>query len=410
MSRKLTQKIFLAIIVLAAFSMTIWADEVILSEPPDLPEITTHSSNNQVQAIAESSGDSDHQPFLSVIVSPPPWVDTQNKEAVEIFYLTEYMASEGIDSEWSGSHADCNPGTTSNKFRVAVLRRINYFRSMSGVPPLTGLSDEYNQKAQSAALMMSVNRQLDHTPPDTWLCYTDDGYDGASSSNLYLGVYGPSAISGYIFDPGDGNYFVGHRRWILYPQTKFMGTGDIPSVSGYPPSNALWVFDMDNMWGDRPNTREQFVAWPPPGYVPQQVIYPRWSFSYPQADFADTTVIMSRNGQPLNVTLNPIADGFGENTIVWEPVDLNTDNDIVYNVTLQNVVIDSVPQTFNYEVVAIIPPTLTPTNTPIPPTATPTNTPVPPTLTPIPPMATPTMIPTPTTPHSHRLYLPLIMR
>ena len=40
---------------------------------------------------------------------------------------------------------------------------------------------------------------------------------------------------------------------ILYPQTQFMGTGDIPSRDGYPASNALWVFD-NNMWQPRPDT------------------------------------------------------------------------------------------------------------------------------------------------------------
>jgi hypothetical protein len=36
-----------------------------------------------------------------------------------------------------------------------MLRRINTFRSMAGVPNLRLLSDTYNLKAQAAALMMS---------------------------------------------------------------------------------------------------------------------------------------------------------------------------------------------------------------------------------------------------------------
>ena len=51
-----------------------------------------------------------------------------------------------------------------------------------------------------------------------------------------------------MHDPGSYNYFVGHRRWILYPQTKEMGTGDIPYANGYPGANALWGFD-DNIFG-----------------------------------------------------------------------------------------------------------------------------------------------------------------
>lgn len=90
---------------------------------------------------------------------------------------------------------------------------------MAGIPPLLGLDDTYSAKAQAATLMMSVNRKLSHSPDSSWTCYTANGREGAGSSNLYLGVFGPSAISGYIRDPGSGNYFVGHRRWILYPQT-----------------------------------------------------------------------------------------------------------------------------------------------------------------------------------------------
>ena len=37
-------------------------------------------------------------------------------------------------------------------------------------------------------------------------------------------------------DPGAGNTFVGHRRWVLYPPTRTMGVGDIPAQS-----NALYV-------------------------------------------------------------------------------------------------------------------------------------------------------------------------
>ncbi len=205
---------------------------------------------------------------------------------------------------------------------------------------------------------MSVNRALSHTPPNSWLCYTADGYSGASSSNLYLGIFGPAAISGYVYDPGSGNDFVGHRRWILYPQTRFMGTGDVPPQSGYPAANALWVFDSANMWGPRPTTREAFVAWPPPGYVPYQVVYPRWSLAYAGANFDNATVTMTRDGQPIGVTVSPVVNGFGENTLVWElseAIPQPPGSDIVFVVSIQNVVINGVAQSFTYQVIVFNP-------------------------------------------------------
>ena len=70
-----------------------------------------------------------------------------------------------------------------------------------------------------------------------------------------------------------------------------MGTGDVPSANNL--WNDLWVFDT-NYSAPRPGTRDGFVAWPPKGYVPYQAVYPRWSFSYPGADFSGASVTMSR--------------------------------------------------------------------------------------------------------------------
>src|SRR5438034_1286336 len=89
---------------------------------------------------------------------------------------------------------------------------------------------------------------------------------------------GADAITAYIWDFGANNDIVGHRRWLLYPQTKVMGTGDVPNQGGFAAANATWVFDA-NYGGPRPATRKPFVSWPPAGYVPYQVVYPQWSFA-----------------------------------------------------------------------------------------------------------------------------------
>ncbi len=298
--------------------------------------------------------------FLPLIRREPetlPWIDPKDRQASLGYFNQVYRASEGIPIDWTGNHANCDPGVTSAAFRSAVQLRINYFRAMAGVPGIVQLSDEYNRKAQQAALMMSVNGKLSHSPPPSWLCYTAEGAEAAGSSNLYLGVYGPSAITGYMQDPGSDNYPVGHRRWILYPQTQWMGTGDIPPTSSYGPSNALWVFD-ENMWDPRPQTREDFVAWPPPGYVPYQVVFPRWSFAYANADFSGANVAMSTGGQPVPLSVQPVVNGYGENTLVWEPVlsiGAPVPADTAYDVIISGVEINGVPQDFAYQVILFDP-------------------------------------------------------
>ena len=325
--------------------------------PPTFPPKPADLRQIQPQTPA---GDSNFL-YLPFIMRPEefgPWTDTQDRQEVVAFYQIEYLASEGIDSGWTGNVGSCVAGSTTAAFKEAILRRLNYFRAMAGVPALDGFLADYNNKAQAAALMMSAEGSLSHSPGSSWACYTTAGSEGAGSSNLYLGVYGPSAISGYILDPGSGNYPVGHRRWILYPQSKNLGTGDIPPSSGYSAANALWVFDTANMWGPRPATREAYVAWPPPGYVPYQVVYDRWSFAYAGADFSGASVVMSKNGSSLGLTVQPVVNGYGENTLVWEPNDnfsASPSADVSYEVTINNVVINGSPQSFSYEVIMIDP-------------------------------------------------------
>lgn len=286
---------------------------------------------------------------------PPPWIDTSDRQESLDYYRDVYLAAEGVPIWWTGDHASCDAGTTAQAFRNAVQLRINYFRAMAGVPGDVQLRYEFNRKAQQAALMMSANGTLSHNPDSSWQCYTVEGDQAAGSSNLCLGCYGPSAISAYMHDGGSSNYAVGHRRWILYPRTENMGTGDIPWTDGYWSSNALWVFDE---YRPRPETREEYVAWPPPGYVPWQVVFPRWSFTYNGADFSTATVAMSSGGHGIPVAVLPVVNGYGENTLVWEP-DLSFSGpppgDTAYNVTVQGVKVDGTPRNFAYQVIVFDP-------------------------------------------------------
>jgi uncharacterized protein YkwD len=296
-------------------------------------------------------------PFVSGKVEQQPWINPGNRQESLDFFNQVYLASEGVNSGWTGDLDSCVPGQTSDEFMQAVQQRINYFRSMAGVPGTVQLDDIFSNKAQQAALMMSVNGQLSHNPPPSWECYTAEGAQAAGSSNLALGVYGPEAITLFMYDPGSGNYFVGHRRWILYPQTQSMGTGDIPVEGNNWSANPLWVFDQ-NMWEPRPQTREEYVAWPPAGFVPYQVVFPRWSFAYDEADFSAATVAMSSDGQPITVLVKSTVNGYGENTLVWEPqvnFGVPPAADTTYEVTISDVKIDNVSHEFSYQVILFDP-------------------------------------------------------
>jgi len=292
-----------------------------------------------------------------------PFLDLWNREMVDVYFTENYLNAPQPAIGWDGNLNDCFAGTLTVEYQAAVLKRINFFRRMAGVPDQVNLRTAYNEKAQAAALMMARNGKLNHTPPKDWLCYSELGYSGASSSNLALGVYGWSAINLYIKDPGGNNGAVGHRRWVLYPQTQQMGLGDIPPVSGYSPANSLVVFD-DHMRDVRPETRDNFVAWPPSGYVPYQIVFPRWSFSYPTASFSNAYVTMTFNGSSVPLVTESISNGYGENTLVWLPYGLNSGDvwgkpgkDVRYTITIQNVYIQAQWQNFSYDVIVFDPAT-----------------------------------------------------
>ncbi len=312
---------------------------------------------------------------------PTPLVNPKDRQAAVNFYHDFYRPGESPPAQWSGNPTICTPGMTSEDFRAAVLSRINYYRGMAGLQPVT-FADESNRKAQAAALITVLNG-LSHKPPPTARCYTASAAQGAVNSHLYLGRFGPAAIDGYIQDHDETvnhNYHVGHRRWIFYPQLQEMGTGDIPGTESIPPANALWVVD-GNLRGPRPVTREPFVAWPPPGFVPYPVVYPRWSFAYPGADFAQAVVHMAQDGVEIPVRQEDLYEWKPtEPTLVWVPLGLESRDawprpaaDTVFTVTISNIFVADRWLSFSYNVtvfdpaqaVAEVRPTATPTPRPL---------------------------------------------
>ncbi len=292
-------------------------------------------------------------------------IDTQDRFLVRSFYLSAYGASVGAVPVWTGgSVATCAPGTTDAAFRDLVLLRVNYFRAMAGVPAAVTFQPDDNAKSQAAALMMSANNNLSHDPPNSWTCWSPGGADAAGRANLSLGYMGPDAVAGQMRDDGINNTAAGHRRWILYPQTQTMGTGDIPGSATRRAANTLVVLD-GRYWEARPPTREEFVAWPPPGHVPYQLVFPRWSFSYAGADFSTATVQLRSNGTSIPTTPGTLSQHVGENTLVWVPRGRDPTGaadtwaapaaDTTYDVTIANVRIGDETRSFSYSVRVIDP-------------------------------------------------------
>lgn len=291
-------------------------------------------------------------------------LDPTQRERVRSFFNSVYQASEQVAMGWTGvvgTGSDA-PGTLSAAYLDATLRRVNWFRAMAGVPADMTFSGSYNSKCQQAALMMSANKALSTSPPSSWKDYTAGGAEAAGKSLLAQGMNGAAAVTEYMADSFSGGAAVSHRRWLLYPQTRVMGNGDIPVSGSYPASNVLWI--NDGTYGSqRPATRDDFVAWPPRGYVPHQLVFSRWSFSYPGATFTNATVGMQCGGSTVALTRETPSSGYGENTLVWVPggTTLNAPAaDRSCSVTIDNVTVSGSSRSFSYEVTIFDPRTTGP--------------------------------------------------
>jgi uncharacterized protein YkwD len=286
-------------------------------------------------------------------------IDPFNRQAVVDLYNSTYVPALAVVNDWNGSVGTCMPGTTSAAYADATITVVNYFRAMARLPAMLPRNPTKDAKSQRAALMMTANNALSHFPPTSWLCYSADGAEAAGRANLALGATGASAVTLFIQDAGSGNTGLGHRRWLLYPSQTEMGTGSTNNA------NAIWVIGD---FGPRPTT-PSFVTWPNAGFVPYQIVYPRWSFSVntsSSVDFSSAVVTMSRGGEPIPLSTLPLATGFGDNTVAWEPVGIASGAGMVDQpiaVTIQNVMVGGMAANYSYTVTIIDPAVVPPVDT-----------------------------------------------
>lgn len=288
-----------------------------------------------------------HAPVTSVAAPQ----GASDRAEVEATFLEEVLPALDVPIGWTGDVASCDPGAPSAAAQSATLTTINFVRGLAGLDPVS-FDPALSAKAQKAALIMQANDDLDHFPPSSWRCWTEEGAEAAGSSNLALGISGAAAIVGYMQDDGEGNTAAGHRRWILRPDAATMGSG---STSG---ANALWIFGADAPSAASP----PWVPWPVAGYFPSPLEpIGRWSLSSTsgEASFANASVtVTGPGGASLPVQTYPEQSGFANNTLVWEVSGIQIPDDdapVTYHVTVSGVTGAASPS-YEYDVHLFSPP------------------------------------------------------
>ena len=275
-----------------------------------------------------------------------PRIDNTNRAQVAATYRTAIQSNLALSADWNGSVNTCSAGRPSASLNAGTIQAINWFRSMAGLPNVIE-DPAQSANAQRAALMMEAHDQLSHSPGRTWSCYSAGGAAAAATSNLTLGVNGVGGVLGQIEDPGASNVALGHRRWLLFPELETIGVGNTDRASS---------IQVINDFGPRA-TESSWVAWPPAGFVPDDVVFDRWSISYAgngDVDLSNARVRVTENGQSTRVDLLPAVDGFGDPTLGFELPNAKprSAGDTVYRVEITGMTINGQSVTPSYTVIA----------------------------------------------------------
>lgn len=241
----------------------------------------------------------------------------------------------GIPQEADISGADidkCREGVVTADYQKKFMNAFNCVRRVAGIYDSCSLNADMNRRSQKAALIMAANGELTHGPEKTAKCYSEEGARGAGSSNLSLGHNGIAALFGQLNDNGGGNYFVGHRRWILNPYNSVYGHGSCGDAMSLTVFGAETKEPVVNPY----DPATDFVAWPSADYFPSDWLSSRWSFSLPKADLSAAKVSMWQSGRAVAIRQNDYVPGYGMNTIVWEP-DLRVDKNFPATIKISNI-------------------------------------------------------------------------
>ena len=262
----------------------------------------------------------------------------------------------------------CYEGVLKSAEKEKAFAEVNRIRALAHLPLVTYNSGYDDQMAKSS-LIISANMALSHTPSTSDSCYSTEGYEGSSTSNLYKGeTYSYSYLSSsashiqvYLIDLSVDS--LGHRRWILDPFLKYVSYG---RVDGHPTGSTSIVTGsalkvMFNEMQDLSGTTLSFIAYPC-GYYPPDLVDLSWYWSFSvladplnkydndEVDFSQATITVTGAGGQMTVTNQGYdTTTYGlPNILKWMVPDAQQEE--TYHVVIGNVIVDGTAKTYEYDV------------------------------------------------------------
>ena len=201
-----------------------------------------------------------------------PELENRNPDSVCQEYQTNYLWTRPKSCYTPGE--GCTYGTHNREDMEMTTKRVNFFRKITGLSQIPlSTNEEYLNWVNQASLVMDKNNIFSHdlTEKVAPKCWTEAAKLGAANSNIFASggaACSAESITAYMDDSAVPD--LGHRRWVINPSL----TQVVPGLAER--HSALLIMQyVDN----GTNENKNFLAYPPPGPIPHDLIFKHWSFS-----------------------------------------------------------------------------------------------------------------------------------
>lgn len=251
----------------------------------------------------------------------------------KIDYIKNASGKKIANTGWNGDSKRCEYGELPDSTLYKVLDRFNYFRQNAGVMYPLQLDAERVQGCQEAAVMFAPIGVFTGSPTAaTHACYTDLAAVMASVGQGVLESNPAQSVNVLMKDAKSTQLY--NRLSILNPVADNLGVGAAEN-------NSFFVIGYKGILGDSSYYKNHFISWPPAGYVPSMLMFPKWNFSIADNVKGATVEVTDAKGTkiPTTVAVSEF-DTLMIKTLIFSPaIDYKTFKEgdtYTVNVTLAN--------------------------------------------------------------------------
>ena len=265
----------------------------------------------------------------------------------------------------------CQAGRPSEAERQLFINTLNEIRALHNLPKVR-YDQAYEDQMMQASMLLAVNEKTSHYPDATWSCFSDIGYQGASTSNLnFVQAYQPLASYGadthlinWLIEKNSTS--IGHRRHILSPFLTKTAYGEVSNTEAKSVSTILgaamkvvYPFASQTLSTTMP---KGVIAYPyhvyPKKFFSKTeplslsiLVNPQNAYANNQVDFSQAKLVVTRRDNQQvqaisNIQYDNISYGLLANNLQFHFSAM--EYNVIYDVNVKNVLVDGKAEDYTY--------------------------------------------------------------